>query len=85
MDFLEGHVVPEDGTQQVVMEADSPVTRLIRSAGLNPNTVAESEIYKQTCHASALLVRDLGVLPGQRMVIVNGRVSCPSLDLFVDA
>ncbi len=76
MEFLQqGYVDPVDSSNQVIMETDSPVLRLLRSAGLNPNTVAESDTYKRSRHASALLARDLGVSPGDRMVIVNGRVS----------
>ena len=67
----------EDATSQTVLEADSLVARLLKSAGVNPNTFAESDTYRTFSVASALIARQLGVSPGDRSVIVNGRVCIP--------
>ena len=60
---------------QVILSENSKVYQLLQDVGLAMDGLSDSEAYKRYCHRSRLIARELGISPGEQVLVVNGRVS----------
>ena len=60
--------------EQLVLSENAAVYQLLQDVGVPMNGLSDSEIHDRYTRASRLLVRELGLSPGELGLVVNGRV-----------
>lgn len=68
---------------QTILSENSMVYQLLQDIGLAMDGLSDSEAYARYCHRSRLISRELGVAPGDQVLLVNGRV-CRLSHLFLN-
>lgn len=65
----------ESSTGQLVLSENSVVYQLLQDVGISMDRLSDSETHERYALFSKLFVRELGIAPGELVLVVNGRVS----------
>lgn len=65
----------ESSTGQLVLSENSVVYQLLQDVGISMDGMSDSETHERYALFSKLFVRELGIAPGELVLVVNGRVS----------